>query len=322
MKKLILVTLLTFIISIGLSFLTLFEGDINQVSVWWGKWSRDSASLPFSPYKERRENSADFELHSANKIILSDERLFWKGDGAKCLPELTKGDDLANIIITDGGSGYSSSVIAEVIGANAKEFTIGKVQVIGGSISKINILKSAKWSKVPLAFIRGEEKPFSGTIESTFPSGQILEETNYLSGKIHGKTIRYDRSGIPVANKDYVHGQKHGTHIFWYPKTVEPSDYKPQLSAEGDVLPSLWTYLQSEAKEKFKTKYGNHESNKWITDNYKLKGGSFQVKLLEHCKDNRKHGLFEGFDEFSNKTFKDEFKNGLRIKHQIFDKQI
>ena len=49
-------------------------------------------------------------------------------------------------------------------------------------------------------------------------------------------------------------------------------------------------------------------------------GGSFQVKLLEHWLDNQKHGLFEGFDEFGNKTFKDDYSHGKRIKHKIFDK--
>ena len=32
------------------------------------------------------------------------------------------------------------------------------------------------------------------------------------------------------------------------------------------------------------------------------------------------HGLFEGFDQFGNKTFKDEYKMGLRVKHKTFDK--
>ena len=43
-------------------------------------------------------------------------------------------------------------------------------------------------------------------------------------------------------------------------------------------------------------------------DKFKLEGGSFQVKLLEHWKNNLKHGLFEGFDAKSNKTFKDEYR--------------
>ena len=80
--------------------------------------------------------------------------------------------------------------------------------------------------------------------------------------------------------------------------------------------------MHSEAKEKFKEQYGGHESNQWVVSNFKLQGGSFQVRLLEHWNNNLKDGLFEGFDEFSNKTFKDEYKMGLRIKHKIFDKSV
>ena len=53
---------------------------------------------------------------------------------------------------------------------------------------------------------------------------------------------------------------------------------------------------------------------------FRQKQGYQQVRLLEHWDNNKKHGLFEGFDRFGNKTFKDEFKYGLRVKHRTFDK--
>ena len=53
---------------------------------------------------------------------------------------------------------------------------------------------------------------------------------------------------------------------------------------------------------------------------FRLKGGAFQVKLLEHWKDNRKNGLFEAYDRFGNKRYKDEYNKGLRTSHRIFDK--
>ena len=59
--------------------------------------------------------------------------------------------------------------------------------------------------------------------------------------------------------------------------------------------------MHSKAKEKFES---DHESNQWVVKNYRLKGGSFQLKLLEHWHQNLKHGLFEGFDELSNKNLK------------------
>ena len=322
MKKLLFIIISTFLVSGGLSFLILFKGDANQVKVWWAKWTLDSSTLPFSPYKKRRESSSLLEYHSANKIILIDERLFWKGSGAEAIPELTKDGKLVKILIRNGGSGYSNSVKAKVVGANSSKFKLGDVYVENGVVTKIDIIKTFTWSEEPLAFIIDEEQPFSGTIETRFPSGQIIEETNYLSGKVHGKSKRYDRSGIPIAEKDYINGKKHGTHIFWFPKPIDPAGYIPKRSSDGDLLPTLWTYLHSEAKEKFGKEYGNHASNQWVVNNYKLQGGSFQVHLLEHWKENVKNGLFEGFDEFSNKTFKDEYKMGLRVKHKIFDKTV
>ena len=322
MKKIFLIIISTLLVAGGLSFLILFEGDTSKVKIWWAKWTINSSTLPFSPYKERRENASLLEYHGANKIILIDERLFWKGSGAEAIPELKNDGKLAKVFIVRGGSGYSNSVKAKVVGANSTNFQLGNVNVENGVITEVEIIKTYTWAEEPLAFIVDEKQPFSGTIETRFPSGQIIEETNYLSGKVHGKSIRYDRSGIPIANRDFKNGKKDGTHIFWFPKTVDPAGYTPKRSPDGDLLTTLWTSLQTEAKEKFGKEYGNHESNQWVVNKYKLQGGSFQVRLLEHWKENAKHGLFEGFDEFSNKTFKDEYKMGLRIKHKIFDKTV
>ena len=80
------------------------------------------------------------------------------------------------------------------------------------------------------------------------------------------------------------------------------------------------THHSASNTTKFGSEFGSNEANKWVVNKFKLEGGSFQVKLLEHWKNNLKHGLFEGFDAKSNKTFKDEYRMGLRIKHQTFDK--
>ena len=130
--------------------------------------------------------------------------------------------------------------------------------------------------------------------------------------------LRFNSLGIPVFEKDYKNGRKDGTHIYWYNKPIDPTDYKPVIGSNGDLLPTLWFNILDQAKTKQNlvlTKQTNGLSNK-----FKLEGGSFQVKLLEHWKNNLKHGLFEGFDSKSNKTFKDEYRMGLRIKHQTFDK--
>ena len=99
MKKLILAILFTCVVSGGLSFLILFEGDMELVSRWWEKSSVNSSSLPFSPYKKRRVSTSFLELYSANKIVLHDKRLFWGGSGADAIPETTKSGKLVKIII-------------------------------------------------------------------------------------------------------------------------------------------------------------------------------------------------------------------------------
>ena len=93
-----------------------------------------------------------------------------------------------------------------------------------------------------------------------------------------------------------------------------------QKQKNGEIIPNLWIKTREEAKDKFKENFGSHEANEWIIFKYRSLGGDFPVRLLEHWQDNVRHGLFEGFDKFGNKTFKDEYKRGLRIKHRIFDK--
>ena len=51
-------------------------------------------------------------------------------------------------------------------------------------------------------------------------------------------------------------------------------------------------------------KIGSAKSNEWVVSRYKLGGGSFGVKLLEHWFENKKHGLFEGFDYLVTKLLK------------------
>ena len=73
-----------------IKFFNSIEGDVKQVSKWWKQSSVNNPSLPFSPYKTRREDSSLLEMHSANKIILKDKRLFWGGSGAIAVAETTK----------------------------------------------------------------------------------------------------------------------------------------------------------------------------------------------------------------------------------------
>ena len=316
-----------FILIFSISFLTfifgyaiLFEGKFDLLASKWSSWTRNSENLPFSPYKIRHEDSAFLRFEDANRVVFQDNHLFWKGKGAKALAELTTSGKLVKLIVSEGGEGYSNQVMAYIIGANNHKFKLGEVKVSEGRVIDVAVIKGSIWNHTPIAYFGNERDPFSGTIEQKFPTGQIIEETPYLSGKIHGKILRYEERGIPIFSKEYDHGNKEGTHIYWFPTPNDPEDFVPQVMQNGELFPTLWLKIQNDAKEKFGKEFGNHESNKWAVNKYKMSGGSFQVRLLEHWLDNKKHGLFEGFDKFGNKTFKDDYNKGLRIKHKTFDK--
>ena len=51
MKKLIITSLAICIVFCGFAFLILFEASIDKTFKWWASYSRDSETLPYSPYK-------------------------------------------------------------------------------------------------------------------------------------------------------------------------------------------------------------------------------------------------------------------------------
>ena len=319
MKKLIITILAICIVFFGFAFLILFEASIDKTFKWWATFSRDIPTLPYSPYKIRREDSIFLRIEDANRITFFDKHLFWKGTGAVALPELTKSGKLVNIILKSGGTGYSNNVQAIVTGSMGNTFKLGDVTVDNGKIIGLKIIKAANWHSTPIAFWGDENLPFSGTTEKLFPNGQIMIQKQFLSGKLHGKWEMFKNNGLKVFSKDYVDGKKHGTHIFWYDDPQQPENYV-YIKDKKVVNGTLWLEVNEKAKEKFGSKYGNEESNDYVTKLFKQKQGYQQVRLLEHWDNNQKHGLFEGFDRFGNKTFKDEFKYSLRIKHRTFDK--
>ena len=322
MKRFMIVLLSVLTVSLLLGFIILFNGDWNNLSVWLKEKTRDSDWISFSPYKERHVDSDEVHFEKANEIEFVDKHLFWKGSGAIAIPERGKADKLINVIIQSGGAGYSEQVVAKVTGAMANEFEIGPVVVEKGRIVSVPVTKGSKWNFIPLAFFKEEKFPFSGTMEKKFPSGQIITESQYLSGVLHGQVKKHNELGIPVFKKDYVKGLKHGTHIFFYPKPIDPENYKPPTDSDSESLPTLWLKLRKEAKDKFGRAYGGQDANAWVVKQYTLPryGGKFQVRLLEHWKKNTKHGLFEGYDKNFYQTFESEYEDGRRIKHQTFDK--
>jgi antitoxin component YwqK of YwqJK toxin-antitoxin module len=314
MKKLIITTLAICLVFFGFSFLILFDAKLEHVFKWWSSYTRHSQTLPYSPYKIRREDSAFLRTEEANNVQFIDKHLFWKGMGAVALPEITKSGMLVKLKMKSEGSRYSNDVEAIVTGSMGNSFKLGKVRVKEGKILGVNIIKPSKWHSEPKVFWGDEELPYSGTIEKLFPDGQLMFQKQFLSGVMHGKWDQFTISGIPVFSKDYLKGKKHGTHIFWFDEPFDPEGY------ELENTTSLWASINEEAEEKFSKGDNQNEYSNWVIANYKLRGGSFQVYRLEHWENNQKHGLFEGFDRFGNKTFKDDYDKGLRVKHRIFDK--
>ena len=321
MKKFIFVLLAIVTASSLFSFFILFEGKSTLVASSWQIWTRDKPFLPFSAYNSRRETSSDIILQAPNKVEFHDNHLFWRGSGAQAQPELTHDGRVVRFIMISPGSGYSDSVKVKVSGIKGSRFQLGTPQVKNGQIVFLPVIRSSEWHQNSLAFVKGEQEPFSGISERILPSGQIIEEIPYLMGKLHGTCLRYTPKGIPVHSLEYNHGQKDGTHIYWFQDPIDPDDYVPQKSSSGEILPSLWSKVREDAKKKFgRDLTSSGKANRWIVQTYRLRGGEFQVSLLEHWNSNRKHGLFEGFDFLGNKTFKDEYSHGLRIKHKTFDK--
>ena len=320
MKGLTFICLGALIATACLSFFILFEGKVQNLSIWWQNIARNSESLPFCPYKNRTISKAEIRTEDANEVVIEDQHLFWKGSGAILRPAIDKDGNVETFKVLNGGSGYSSMIRVFVSGANGDSFIFKDPIIHNGKIKQIRLKNPAKWHDHPLVYANNEKFPYSGIVESKYSSGQIIEQVPYLSGKIHGTKRRWNEYGIPLSALDYVHGKKHGTHIYWFEKTNDPEDFVPVKSRNGEIYPTLWIKLREEAKKKFKHEFGSHPANEWVTFNYRSNGGEFPVRLLEHWHENLRHGLFEGFDQFGNKTFKDDYQMGLRIKHKTFDK--
>ncbi|MBG28500.1 MAG: hypothetical protein CMI31_14755 [Opitutae bacterium] len=319
--------LLVFLAIVVLGFLAFFLrfGGVHGFVSSWQTFSNGSTWMPFSPYGNRVENAAKLVRKNATHLIFEDQSLFWKGQGAKVLPKLNEKGQLKKFVITDGGSGYGPLVTASVLGAGASQFDIGEVTVRNGQVTEVSINKTGKWYSSPRIFFEGEDLPYSGVAEIKYRNGQLMDSRQYLEGELHGKWFKWKYNGIPLFEKDYLRGLKHGTHMYWYGEPIDPKDYKTAGGDAGDggtdkkTYVSLWVEVNELVKVEFKGKHPSQASNKWIIDQYKLKGGSFGPKLLEHYENNQRHGLFEAYDGRGNKIFKDEYDLGKRIKHKPYD---
>ncbi|MFP6900041.1 MAG: hypothetical protein VCA36_03795 [Opitutales bacterium] len=273
--------------------------------------------MPFSPYGTRTEKASKLKRMDATRIVIDDQSLFWKGTGAMVEPKLNEDDVLEQLQVTSGGSGYSASVTARIVGAGSSHFKLGAVTARDGRIVAVSILKTGRWYNSSRMFLEGEALPFSGTAEIRYRNGQLLESRQYLEGELHGKCLKWKQNGIPLHEKDYVRGLKHGTHMYWRGEPIDPKNYKSE--DEHSTYASLWMEVNELAKREFEGKYPSAASNEWVIQKYLRKGGGIAPKQLEHFEKNRLHGLCEGYDKHGDTIFKDEYESGNRIKHKTFD---
>ena len=283
----------------------------------WRVFINGSTWIPFSPYVNRIEDASKLKRLDGTKVVFEDMALFWKGYGAVVVPHLTKGDELQNLKIASGGSGYGSNVKATVVGAGANQFELGEVTVRDGRIVAVEIIRVGTWYHSSKVFCDDEVLPFSGTSQIKYQNGQIMESRKYLEGELHGTWSKWKRNGIPLFDKEYVRGLRHGSHMYWTGQTIDPKDYDPR--AEETDFTSLWSEVNEQAKDKFNGNHPSQESNDWVIDEYGSQGGVIGPKLQENWKRNKLHGVVKGFDSRGEKTFEDEFASGKRIKHKSYD---
>ena len=312
MKKGLLLLSIIALTFAGSAFLLLFEGNIKNASTWWESFTRNKDWLPFSPYTNRIENADNLRILDATQIKIVDNHLFWNGSGAIIAPEINQQGMLISLQIKNGGTGYSQDVEAKITGSGQSNIQVGKISVNNGKITDVQLKKKSIWHLLPTAFWGNENLPFTGIVEKKFPNGQNLTVRQYSNGLLHGVSKRFTPKGLPVYKIEYHKGLKHGTHIYYYDIPINPD-------SDQNSNKSLWAEI-NESSNKENASKDISQINENIIEKFRLKGGSFQVKLLEHWKNNQRDGLFEAFDRYGNKMYKDEYKFGLRTYHRTFDK--
>jgi antitoxin component YwqK of YwqJK toxin-antitoxin module len=326
MKKGLLFGILLLIGGTGLAVLVKFGGKQENLRSWWHKFSHNSDSLPWCPYNSREVDASKIHIKEATQVIFLDQNLFWKGQGATVGPEIDTKGRVVRLIVTSGGTGYSPTTTAKVIGAGSEAFALGSVAVKHGKVTGVELISGGDWYDTPRIHSyeedgRVEALPYSGTTKLKFDNGQVHETKQFLSGELHGRWKRFRQDGIQVFDKEFTHGEKHGTHIYYFHDPIDPEDYKTQSDAhlKKKIYASLWLEVHEDAKREF-SQYPSPEANEWAIKKYKQRGGEFRVRLLEHYENNKKHGSFEGYDYLGNPTFKDDYTEGLRKSHRTFDK--
>ena len=122
MKRSIILIFSILFLTLIFGYAILYEGKLEVLASKWSHWTRNSESLPFSPYKIRREDSAMLRFEEANRVVFRDNHLFGEEMGRLLFPIFTISGKLVRLIISSGGIGYSNQVKAYVKGAERTHF--------------------------------------------------------------------------------------------------------------------------------------------------------------------------------------------------------
>lgn len=136
-------------------------------------------------------------------------------------------------------------------------------------------------------FIPGD-KPFTGTIKSIHPNGNVRKMSYYLSDKEHGLTTTWDEDGKKILEANFKDGKQDGLTVAWDHKKghIKESFYK---DGRRNGTHTVW----------------NVKGNKEAIINYK---------------DDQQDGLFTVWDEDGNKVMESIFKNGEIVDKKFFSK--
>lgn len=89
-----------------------------------------------------------------------------------------------------------------------------------------------------IAYHKGEDKPFSGTVFSKFKNGKLKEEVSYRNGKLNGPFKVWTEFGFPLTEGEWQDGRKTGAWTEYY------ENGEKRFSGEylDDREAGQWTY--------------------------------------------------------------------------------
>ena len=72
-----------------------------------------------------------------------------------------------------------------------------------------------------IAYLSGEDTPFTGKVEDFYDNGQKLEEGNYKDGKQDGLWTRWQENGQKSRERNYKDGKQDGLETWYYTDGTE-----------------------------------------------------------------------------------------------------